>query len=184
MDKQSQPCPRWAPQLYPHPILLPGAAQRLQPEAGAHPRGCLVPGKAAPPRLINNSPCSCIYRDGKGRGDGTAQVVSFPCLLPASQSLGKHRDVLNLAKIPGFSPTELHSKGFSPKRRGGITRVSLHLQRKDGLGKGSAIHIPCQMNPEKSLPDKSDAAGVGCFGTPGLYCSSARTETCMCMWYF
>lgn len=122
MEKQRQPCPRWAPQLYPHPILLPGAAQRLQPEAGAHPQGWLVPGKAAPPRLINNSlrlinnsPCSCIYRMGKGReGKGGRHSTScfFPRLLPASQSLGKHRDVLNLAKIPGFNPTELQAAAF------------------------------------------------------------------------
>lgn len=65
---------------------------------------------------------------GEGRGDSTAQVVvSFPRWLPASQSLGEHRGVLNLAEIAGFSPTELQgavSKGFSPKRRGGITRIS------------------------------------------------------------
>lgn len=50
---------------------------------------------------------------GKGRGDSTAQVVgSFPRLLPASQSLGEHRDVLNRAKIPVFSPTELQGAAF------------------------------------------------------------------------
>lgn len=50
---------------------------------------------------------------GKGRGDSTAQVVvSFPRWLPASQSLGEHRGVLNLAEIAGFSPTELWGAVF------------------------------------------------------------------------
>lgn len=111
-EEQRQPCPRWAPQLYPHPILLPGAAQRLQPEAGAHPQGWLVPGKAAPPRLINNSPCSCIYRDGEGKGGWHSTSCFLSSLAACFPKPRKHKDVLNFAKIPSFSPTELQAAAF------------------------------------------------------------------------
>lgn len=59
-----------------------GCSQRQEHIPGAG----LCQARQLPPKLINNSPCSCIYRDGEGKG-GTAQhKLSFPflacCLLP------------------------------------------------------------------------------------------------------
>lgn len=88
---------------------------------------------------------------GKGRGDSTAQVVvSFPRLLPASQSLREHRDVLNLAKIAGFSPTELQGavfQGVFPQK----ARWN-HPTLPTSAKKGWAGKRQCYSHP---LPDES-----------------------------
>lgn len=47
------------------------------------PRAGLCQARQLPPRLINNSPCSCIYRDGQGKGGQHSTSCRFLSSLAA-----------------------------------------------------------------------------------------------------
>lgn len=185
-EKQRQPCPRL--ELLGH-ICIPfsspeqhkGRGERQERIAGAG----LCQASPLPSSLINNSPWSCVYRDEEGKGR-RKHGPSFwlLCLLgawfPERARFGKHLRTLNLAKVRadlGFffvllSCRRPHSKGFFPQkmRRPHPNHPTLGASaRKKGAGKRD-----CCSRPAQPLPDKS-AAGMGCFGAPGAYCSSANS---------
>lgn len=117
-----------------------------------------------------------LHLEVKGKKHSTSCWLL--CLLgawfPEHARLGKHLHVLYLAKVQraDFSPAELHAapkdEVVSPK-----SPYAPSICKKERAGKRD-----CYSQPAQPLPDKSDAAaaGMGCFGTPGLIVRAPTTK--------